>query len=436
MTHETSTETRRFVVLSYGMGVDSTAILLRWLSDPSSRDFDLADLIVVTSQTGSEFRGSISLCEQHVLPLLKAAGVRFVEIARHQRSQKGQKFTVLQDSRSPERLHPAGAYTLAREMIEAGTVPQSGGGHLCSIKSKAVPIEAWLAEQPELLGERVHVMGYAKGEESRSAKDVAARAAAGTLVIEPYRIAFGFAADEMPRSEKTERVRAEKAQVVAEFPLQTWGWDRDACLAFIAEQTGAVWPKSACTFCPFAFSRKDRHLVLGRFDAEPAEALEGLLMEAGALALNPRAKLFKTTGLREALEAAGHTEALALFEDALDAAPWAIYRTRRQFTERRDHVAGCKKSTCSCPISTEKFGVNRSVEIVAQGSRAAILEHLELLAEDQGLKVDRDGPIARATVQGFTEKSLEAREEILAAAPQQAEAKAPRFDEAAWAAID
>ena len=34
------------VVMSYGMGVDSTAILLRWLADPSSRDFDLQDLVV------------------------------------------------------------------------------------------------------------------------------------------------------------------------------------------------------------------------------------------------------------------------------------------------------------------------------------------------------------------------------------------------------
>lgn len=36
------------VVMSYGMGVDSTAILLRWLTDPSSRDFALSDLIVIT----------------------------------------------------------------------------------------------------------------------------------------------------------------------------------------------------------------------------------------------------------------------------------------------------------------------------------------------------------------------------------------------------
>ena len=37
----------RPVVLSYGLGVDSTAILLRWPSEPSSRDFDLVDLAVV-----------------------------------------------------------------------------------------------------------------------------------------------------------------------------------------------------------------------------------------------------------------------------------------------------------------------------------------------------------------------------------------------------
>lgn len=36
------------VVMSYGMGLDS-ALLLRWLEDPSSRDFELDDLAVVTA---------------------------------------------------------------------------------------------------------------------------------------------------------------------------------------------------------------------------------------------------------------------------------------------------------------------------------------------------------------------------------------------------
>ena len=36
-------------ILNYGMGVESTAILLRWLLDKSSRDFDVSDLLVPLS---------------------------------------------------------------------------------------------------------------------------------------------------------------------------------------------------------------------------------------------------------------------------------------------------------------------------------------------------------------------------------------------------
>ncbi len=45
----------RRVVLSYGMGCESTAVLLRWLEDPSSRDFDLSDAIILTAMVGDEF---------------------------------------------------------------------------------------------------------------------------------------------------------------------------------------------------------------------------------------------------------------------------------------------------------------------------------------------------------------------------------------------
>lgn len=41
---DTSTRRHPRHVLSYGLGLDSTAVLLRWLTDPSSRDFDLSDL--------------------------------------------------------------------------------------------------------------------------------------------------------------------------------------------------------------------------------------------------------------------------------------------------------------------------------------------------------------------------------------------------------
>lgn len=35
----TTTRIHQPVVLSYGLGVDSTAILLRWIHEPASRDF-------------------------------------------------------------------------------------------------------------------------------------------------------------------------------------------------------------------------------------------------------------------------------------------------------------------------------------------------------------------------------------------------------------
>ncbi|WP_157528644.1 hypothetical protein [Nocardia sp. NRRL S-836] len=43
------------VVLGFGLGCDSSAILARWLSEPLSRDFALNELAVVTAMTGQEW---------------------------------------------------------------------------------------------------------------------------------------------------------------------------------------------------------------------------------------------------------------------------------------------------------------------------------------------------------------------------------------------
>jgi hypothetical protein len=40
-------------VLSFGMGVESSALFVRWAEEAAARDFDLTeDLIVITAQTG------------------------------------------------------------------------------------------------------------------------------------------------------------------------------------------------------------------------------------------------------------------------------------------------------------------------------------------------------------------------------------------------
>src|SRR5262249_35486196 len=64
------------VILNLGMGVESSAILARLLLEPDVRDFELADLVVVTAQTGDEFSDTAALVEAHLLPLMRRHGVR------------------------------------------------------------------------------------------------------------------------------------------------------------------------------------------------------------------------------------------------------------------------------------------------------------------------------------------------------------------------
>ena len=45
------------------MGVDSVAILTRWIHEPACRDFDLADLVVLTAMTGDEFDATRALMD-------------------------------------------------------------------------------------------------------------------------------------------------------------------------------------------------------------------------------------------------------------------------------------------------------------------------------------------------------------------------------------
>jgi hypothetical protein len=124
---------QRPVVLSYGMGTESSAILLRWLHDPATRDFDLRDLVVLTSMTGDEFPDTGRLVTTHVLPRLRAAHVRLVQVARAGPRQ-ADGVIILDDSRAPSVLYLEGAYPLAKELRAAGTTPQlAHGRRLCSL---------------------------------------------------------------------------------------------------------------------------------------------------------------------------------------------------------------------------------------------------------------------------------------------------------------
>ncbi len=204
------------VVFSFGMGVDSVALILRWLEEPASRDFDLSDLAMVTAQVGDEFDSTRRLVEDHVLPRLRRAGVRFIQCARSQRktTAAGDGVVVLDDSTAPARLHFDGSYTLSQEMMSQGTIPQRGGFRACSIHAKGNILDSVIATITQGRPYR-HVIGFEVNEQGRALKDSGYNTA-------------------------TRR---------GWYPLVEWGFTRQDCLDYIAERTGVVWLKSACGFC-------------------------------------------------------------------------------------------------------------------------------------------------------------------------------------------
>jgi hypothetical protein len=115
-------------MLSNGLGVESVAILLRWLLEPETRDFPIELLTVVTAMVGAEWPDTGDDFEKYILPLFRQYGIRFVQVARKGHLEKD-GIVILDDSRATERLYMAGAYTLTQELESAGTVPQCGSEH-------------------------------------------------------------------------------------------------------------------------------------------------------------------------------------------------------------------------------------------------------------------------------------------------------------------
>jgi hypothetical protein len=91
-------------ILSYGMGVESTAILVRWLEDASVRPCRLDELIVITSHTGEEYADTYRDVETYVLPLLRKHRVRYVQVARAGSSQTNGIGTPWADLSRPTNL--------------------------------------------------------------------------------------------------------------------------------------------------------------------------------------------------------------------------------------------------------------------------------------------------------------------------------------------
>jgi hypothetical protein len=265
------------VVMSYGMGIDSTAILLRWLTDPSSQDFDLQDLVVITAHTGDEFDQTSRDVQEIVLPL-RRHGIRFIQVGRTQRktTASGEGVAALDDSTTPQRLYTDG-YKLSDEMLSAGTLSQLGGARMCSVHANGNCLDPVIASVTA--GRRYrHVLGFEAGERARAAKDA--------LFNTERRTSW--------------------------HPLLDWGWDRVHCLDFISETTGRWWSKSACSYCVFAMTTDSgRDALLERYRREPQAGARALFLEAVARTLNERQTLIAGSSAADLVAGAGLTDVQA-----------------------------------------------------------------------------------------------------------------------------
>jgi hypothetical protein len=317
------TRYRHKVVCNYGLGWDSTAILLRWLREPATRDFQLDQLIVIVAQVGEEFAGTQCLVEQIMFPLLAQHRIRTVQVARAGPSDKD-GITVLSDTRRPITLHIEGAWRLGDHLMRDGTAPQYvNGRHFCAQRFKGWPISQWLTRE---LGNR------------------------------PYRSIIGYHAGEPKRAAKA----ADYADIqrAHEFPLITWGWGRAEVEAYVRAVTGAEWEKSCCGFCPFTNGRAE---LIERHRREPEQGVRALLLEHLSRAMNPRFGLYPSgKPLRATLAEADIVAVLTRFDQLLDETPWALYRVRRIYREQ-------------APL------VDRSIDVIATGDRAVMLNHLRSL---------------------------------------------------------
>jgi hypothetical protein len=140
--------------------------------------------------TGDEWPVTGRLVAEHILPLLRAHRIRWVQLA-HAGAAQGDGITILDDSRAPREVHLGGAYWLSDEMLAAGTVPQVAGSRKCSAKAKGWVLDQFLAA--EMAGHPyLHVMGFEAGETGRARRDA------------DY----------------------DTAQRAGSYPLISWGWDQ------------------------------------------------------------------------------------------------------------------------------------------------------------------------------------------------------------------
>lgn len=191
------------LVISYGLGVDSTAALV------GLKDRGIRPDLILFADTGSEKQETYDYLPV-IQEWLKRVGFPAVEVVRNE----------VKDFK-----HWPPYRTLGENCLTNGTLPSLAFGFKsCSLKWKVAPQERYAktwgpARATWRQGGQVRkVIGYDAGPKDR-------RRYAQAQGVEDKRYSYWY-------------------------PLIDWGWDRDQCKAVIRAEGLPVPPKSACYFCP------------------------------------------------------------------------------------------------------------------------------------------------------------------------------------------
>lgn len=189
------------VVAAWGMGVDSTAMIIEWVA----RGLPLS--VVLTADTGVEREETYAY-----LPIFQRWMDRY-HIEHHVVRYIPKRFK-----------HWPPYFSLLENCLTNATLPSiSYGGHSCSAKWKIQPQDQWVARW-------------------RPAQEIWAR---GGKVVK----LIGY--DSSPADSRRYAHREGHVSGLYDYryPLREWQWDRDACAARIQAEGLPLPHKSACWLC-------------------------------------------------------------------------------------------------------------------------------------------------------------------------------------------
>lgn len=189
------------VVLAYGIGVDSTALLIEKVARGEKPD------LVLTADTGVE----------------KPATYAYLDVIRPWMDAHSIHHEIV--SYIPKRFKHWPKYIGLLEMcLTNATLPsKSLGGSSCSLKYKKAPQDAFLATW------KPAIAAWGRGQQV-------------TRLI-------GYDAGPRDTLRANHALSIDDPLYDCQYPLREWQWDRDACIARIEAEGLPVPPKSACWLC-------------------------------------------------------------------------------------------------------------------------------------------------------------------------------------------